>query len=94
MNSSRTVRQLYHQSGGLTTNRRSILRSFTNSRLMMLKSEDIRPSAGEDAEVLLSQATQLVDAGKWQLCNSGKGLERPFKFKTFKATWVRSHTCE
>ncbi|EME88587.1 uncharacterized protein MYCFIDRAFT_123664, partial [Pseudocercospora fijiensis CIRAD86] len=23
----------------------------------------------------------------WKLCNDGKGLERGFKFKTFKTTW-------
>lgn len=56
----------------------------------MLKPEDISPSAGEDAQDLLRQTTELVDSGKWQLCNGGKGLERPFKFKTFKATWVTS----
>ena|SRR6266536_6317053 len=26
--------------------------------------------------------------GKWELTGSGKGVERGFKFKTFKKTWV------
>lgn len=58
---------------------------------MSLRLEDISPSAGEDAQDVLRQATALIDNGKWQLCNGGKGLERPFKFKTFKATWVGSN---
>lgn len=55
---------------------------------MMLTLEDIYPSTGEDPQDVLRRATELVVAGKWQLCNGGKGLERPFKFKTFNATWV------
>lgn len=55
---------------------------------MTLKVEDISPSAGEDAQDVLRRATELVDNGKWKLCKGGQGLERPFKFKTFKATWV------
>jgi 4a-hydroxytetrahydrobiopterin dehydratase len=30
------------------------------------------------------------NGGKWVLIESGKGVERGFKFKTFKKTWVRS----
>jgi hypothetical protein len=29
------------------------------------------------------------NGGKWTLIESGKGVERSFKFKTFKKTWVR-----
>jgi hypothetical protein len=29
------------------------------------------------------------NGGKWTLIESGKGVERTFKFKTFKKTWVR-----
>jgi 4a-hydroxytetrahydrobiopterin dehydratase len=28
------------------------------------------------------------NGGKWSLTESGKGVERWFKFKTFKKTWV------
>lgn len=28
------------------------------------------------------------EGGKWALIESGKGVERNFKFKTFKKTWV------
>jgi hypothetical protein len=28
------------------------------------------------------------NGGKWLLIESGKGVERSFKFKTFKKTWV------
>jgi 4a-hydroxytetrahydrobiopterin dehydratase len=28
------------------------------------------------------------EGGKWALIESGKGVERSFKFKTFKKTWV------
>ena len=54
----------------------------------MVKTEDLSISAGEDPSTITAQATELVDEGKWQLCNNGKGLERGFKFKTFNATWV------
>lgn len=29
------------------------------------------------------------NGGKWGLIESGKGVERSFRFKTFKKTWVR-----
>ncbi|KAK3703148.1 hypothetical protein LTR37_014625 [Vermiconidia calcicola] len=53
----------------------------------MVETKDIRPSEGEDPATLAQETIELVDNGRWQLCNSGKGLERQFKFKTFKATW-------
>ena len=31
-----------------------------------------------------------TNGGKWDLIESGKGVERSFKFKTFKKTWVSS----
>ena len=54
----------------------------------MVEVKDLSPSSGEDPENLAKETTELVDHGHWQLCNNGKGLERVFKFKTFKATWV------
>jgi pterin-4a-carbinolamine dehydratase len=38
----------------------------------------------KDLEPLLK-----TNGGKWTLIESGKGVERTFKFKTFKKTWVR-----
>lgn len=54
----------------------------------MVAASDISPSKGEDVDSLVSQTTALVDSGRWKLCDNGKGLERKFKFRTFKATWV------
>lgn len=54
----------------------------------MVQLSDLTLSPNSDPETMVSQTTILVDDGKWKVCNGGKGLERPFKFKTFKATWV------
>ena len=32
--------------------------------------------------------------GTWELSGDSKGLERTFKFKTFRTTWVRAHLTE
>lgn len=29
-----------------------------------------------------------INGGRWTLTDDGKGIERTFKFKTFKKTWV------
>ncbi|GAB7355072.1 hypothetical protein MBLNU459_g5661t2 [Dothideomycetes sp. NU459] len=49
----------------------------------------IKCSAGEDEAKVSSQATALTGSGggRWRLTDDGKGLERGFRFKTFKATW-------
>lgn len=54
----------------------------------MIQTSDLSISPGEDAATVTDQTTSLVDDGKWHLCNAGKGVERTFKFKTFKTTWV------
>lgn len=54
----------------------------------MVEAKDISPSKDEDSDSLARDVTKLVDNGRWTVCNEGKGLERQFKFKTFKATWV------
>lgn len=54
----------------------------------MVSANSLSPSPREDAEDLATQTIALVDHGRWNLCNDGKGLERVFKFKTFRATWV------
>ena len=55
----------------------------------MVTTSAIKPSTGSDSATLTQQTTDLVDHGRWRICNDGKGLEREFKFKTFKAAWVR-----
>jgi hypothetical protein len=54
----------------------------------MVSASDISPSRGENTEELTKETTALVDSGRWKLWDNGKGLERQFRFKTFKATWV------
>ena len=71
-----------------STIRATSTRSFTVSRKIMVQASEISPSQGESIDTLVSQTTALVDSGRWKLCNDGKGLERQFKFRTFKATWV------
>lgn len=45
---------------------------------------------GEDGPHTLSLLTPLLrsNGGRWQLTDTGNGLERNFRFKTFKKTWV------
>jgi pterin-4a-carbinolamine dehydratase len=51
---------------------------------------DIMYSAGEDAEQLGGQLESLLThaGGRWALSKDKRGLERDFRFKTFKITWV------
>ena len=63
-------------------------RRFTAASQARVEVQDIVPSAGEDAEVLARQTTELVEQGRWKLCNGGKGVERWVVFKTFGAAWV------
>jgi hypothetical protein len=65
-----------------------IVRHFIASRRTMIEASEISASQGESIEALVSQTTSLVDSGRWKLSNDGKALERQFKFRTFKATWV------
>jgi 4a-hydroxytetrahydrobiopterin dehydratase len=49
-------------------------------------------SAGSDATSLTaSLSTLLPPEGRWQLTPKGNGVERTFRFKTFKKTWVCSY---
>ncbi|KAF2209518.1 hypothetical protein CERZMDRAFT_91340 [Cercospora zeae-maydis SCOH1-5] len=70
----------------------ALVRLFSSTRVHMVRTQDLSPSAGEDPEALAAKVTELVDRGRWQLCNEGKGLERGFKFKTFKSTWSFMNT--
>jgi hypothetical protein len=47
-------------------------------------------SSNYDPEQAAQDLTPLLkgNGGKWELIGSGKGVERGFKFKTFKKTWV------
>lgn len=38
---------------------------------------------------MLGATKTLVESRRWKICADNKGLERQFKFKTFRATWVR-----
>jgi len=47
-------------------------------------------SSNYDPEQGMKDLNPLLksNGGKWGLIESGKGVERSFKFKTFKKTWV------
>ena len=47
-------------------------------------------SEGQNKEELLENLRPLLqsEGGRWILTSDGRGLERTFHFKTFKATWV------
>jgi hypothetical protein len=50
-------------------------------------------SAGEDEVKIANEVSSLLSThgGRWTLTSEGKGLERSFRFKTFKKTWVRNN---
>jgi len=55
-------------------------------------------SANSDIPSLTTSLSALLHPkGRWQLTPKGNGVERTFKFKTFKKTWVcfcsMSHVC-
>lgn len=59
------------------------------SEKTILKPEDLSISAGENPQLLTKQATALLlPPGKWKLTKNKTGIERNFRFKTFKTTWV------
>ncbi|KAK0251329.1 hypothetical protein LTR29_017471 [Friedmanniomyces endolithicus] len=62
-------------------------RTFATTPPARLKSSELKVSSNSDASRVLAEATQLLDDGHWRLCDQGEGLEREFRFKTFKATW-------
>lgn len=63
-------------------------REFSTSACAMVQRDDLQVSSDSSPESITIEATTLVDDGAWTLCLDGKGLERNFKFKGFKATWV------
>nr|POF04143.1 hypothetical protein CFP56_21898 [Quercus suber] len=69
------------------------LRSFHTSHVTMQSATPpLQISQGEDAEAVREQAAALVQGGRWRVCNEGRGVEREFRFKGFKVTWVE-HRC-
>ncbi|EME41260.1 hypothetical protein DOTSEDRAFT_73618 [Dothistroma septosporum NZE10] len=62
-------------------------RGFSSFQATMVRAGVFGISQGETTADVIRDATALIDHGRWELCNNGKGLERGFKFKTFKATW-------
>lgn len=67
---------------------RSIVRAMSSSESR--SAARFQYSAGENEEQLGRQATALTTegGGRWTATNDNRGLERTFRFKTFKATWV------
>lgn len=68
----------------------SCIRTFATTRPAMVARLDLSISGHNNEETVVREATNLIDDGRWRLCNGGAGLERDFKFGTFKNTWVCS----
>jgi hypothetical protein len=51
-------------------------------------------SEGEDIEHISKELARLIHRTErnWALSENGKGLERSFKFKSFKTTWVSKYS--
>ncbi|KAI5201596.1 transcriptional coactivator/pterin dehydratase [Aureobasidium subglaciale] len=66
---------------------RSIVRAMSSSQEQ--SSVQFQYSAGENEEQLGRDATALTTQGgrRWKITSDNRGLERTFRFKTFKATW-------
>ncbi|RMY67153.1 hypothetical protein D0863_07969 [Hortaea werneckii] len=59
-----------------------------NQSRMLTRADLSIADSTPDQESLVQEASQLVDnGGRWRLCREGKGIERGFKFRTFKTTW-------
>lgn len=61
---------------------------FSTSSRASVDVDSIKVSAGGDVESVFGATKTLVETKQWQLCAGGKGLERQFRFKSFRATWV------
>ncbi|KAI7693923.1 hypothetical protein KC353_g18337, partial [Hortaea werneckii] len=59
-----------------------------NQSRMLTRADLSIADSTPDQETLVQEASQLVDnGGRWRLCREGRGIERGFKFRTFKTTW-------
>lgn len=55
----------------------------------MATKHDIKYSANSDPEKVAAEVTHLTDGqGRWTISATKSGVEREFKFKTFKTTWA------
>lgn len=76
-------------SRSFTTTTTNYTPPHSSSSKPTLKPEDLSISAGENPQLLTEQATALLlPRGKWKLTKNKTGIERNFRFKTFKTTWV------
>ncbi|CAD0088581.1 unnamed protein product [Aureobasidium mustum] len=70
---------------------RPVSRSFVRAMSSPSQQPSVRfqYSAGEDEEQLGRNAIALTKegGGRWKVTDDNRGLERTFRFKTFKATW-------
>ncbi|KAK5677243.1 hypothetical protein LTS10_010432 [Elasticomyces elasticus] len=64
-----------------------VRRAFTALQPTRLKPADLIVSTNSDKDEVSREAIDLVDVGRWHLCDNHRGIERDFKFKSFKATW-------
>ncbi|KAH0372152.1 transcriptional coactivator/pterin dehydratase, partial [Aureobasidium melanogenum] len=71
---------------------RSFVRAMSSSQQQ--SSVRFQYSAGEDEEQLGRTAIALTTegGGRWKVTDDKRGLERTFRFKTFKATWEFMNT--
>ena len=64
------------------------IRKLSNSRSTMLSASDISAAGSATTkQKVIEAAISLVEQNKWSLWLEGAGLQRSFKFKTFKAAW-------
>ncbi|KAK5129446.1 hypothetical protein LTR08_003239 [Meristemomyces frigidus] len=65
-------------------------RHFSSTCAPHLSRADLTLSDPSAAQRIVREATALVEGegAKWHLSAHGAGLERPFRFKTFGATWA------
>lgn len=61
---------------------------YSRIRAMSAK-HDIKYSSNSDPENVAAEVARLTDGtGRWSISATKAGLEREFKFKTFKTTWA------
>lgn len=63
--------------------------AFSIFRQTRTELPNLSVSEGDDVNKVSNEAMELIRGGRWQLCNDGSAVQRHFKFKTFKSTWVR-----
>lgn len=67
----------------------SIYRSLCSSIRTMSSKHDINYSSNSDPAKVAAELSHLADGqGRWNISATKSGVEREFKFKTFKTTWA------